>query len=287
MKLKTTPEEIDEIKKGKWLEVYCAGNITAADVCEETGISIKQVARWRQTDISFEETYDRVDIYNHEIWPDDRPLKFGETGADMKKIESRGRKEEQKSLQVERNRIKAEDRAKLKKTWLETFNRLYFSIIETCRACGITRGGFESWKATDEDFRIAYFEAVEAKKDFIESQLMENIRKGDTQSIIFACKTRLKDRGYIEKQQIEHTGNFGVMLSPGTSNNANDWERNAKTQQLALVEKTNKEDAKRENGKPGNGKERHLGAARGKPNSLPQLSDLRSAVRRDQGKPKN
>jgi len=264
-----SPGKVDEIKKEKFLEIYCVGGITAIDVCEEIGIPINQVARWRRDDISFSEIYDRVDLYNHEIWPDDRPLKFGETSADMKRIEEKARKEEEtKLLRVKTKQIRMEDNNRLKKTWLETFNRLYFSIIETCRACGVTRGNFERWKASDEKFREAYFEAVEAKKDFIESQLMENIRKGDVASVIFACKTRLKDRGYVEKQQVEHTGNFGVMVSPGISQDENSWEKNARAQQLALVEKTNKEDENRKHGKSRKNKEGNLGAARRKPKAI-------------------
>jgi hypothetical protein len=46
----------------------------------------------------------------------------------------------------------------------------------------------------------------ERLNDVTEMKLMENINKGDTASIIFRLKTRAKDRGYIERQEIDHSG---------------------------------------------------------------------------------
>lgn len=43
----------------------------------------------------------------------------------------------------------------------------------------------------------------ETADDFVESQLMKLIEEGNPTAIIFYCKTRLKDRGYSERLQIE------------------------------------------------------------------------------------
>ena len=46
----------------------------------------------------------------------------------------------------------------------------------------------------------------EKMNDLTEMKLMENIKNGDTTSIIFRLKTKAKNRGYIERQEHEHSG---------------------------------------------------------------------------------
>jgi hypothetical protein len=48
--------------------------------------------------------------------------------------------------------------------------------------------------------------AKERFLDFLESKLVEQINGGNTTSIIFALKTKGKNRGYVERQEIVHDG---------------------------------------------------------------------------------
>ncbi len=63
------------------------------------------------------------------------------------------------------------------------------------------------WRYTKEfpTVKQAVFEAKEAMLDFAEGKLYGNIRDGDNTAIIFFLKTQGKSRGYIEKQEIEHS----------------------------------------------------------------------------------
>ena len=244
MQMTDNQKKLNEIQKQKWRELYCAGGITIANTCKELGISLRKVARWKKEDIDFLEACETVRRYNHKTWPCSSGQKFGQTGTEEEKEE---RKREIIARRVTKNKEKTR---KLQAAWLDAYTKLSFNVSEVCRACGITRSRFGDWEKKDKEFAQAYKEAKEAKKDFIENKLMENIAKGDTQSIIFACKTQLKDRGYVEKQQVEHSGSFGVMLSPGTAPDPEEWENSAKAQQTALSENANRKDENKGKGKP-------------------------------------
>jgi transposase-like protein len=75
-----------------------------------------------------------------------------------------------------------------------------FNISSACRQIAIDRSTYYKW-LEDNEFAAKLNEAKEAKKDFIESMLLEKVAKGDTIAIIFACKCLLADRGYVEKNQ--------------------------------------------------------------------------------------
>jgi hypothetical protein len=79
-----------------------------------------------------------------------------------------------------------------------------FNISSACRQVSIDRSTYYKW-LEHTVFSDKLREAKEAKKDFIESMLLEKVAKGDTIAIIFACKCLLADRGYVEKNHTHIT----------------------------------------------------------------------------------
>jgi transposase-like protein len=79
-----------------------------------------------------------------------------------------------------------------------------FNISSACRQVDIDRSTYYKW-LEEPGFATKLSEAKEAKKDFIESMLLEKVAKGDTIAIIFACKCLLADRGYVEKNHTHIT----------------------------------------------------------------------------------
>jgi hypothetical protein len=75
---------------------------------------------------------------------------------------------------------------------------------------GIARSTHYLWVSTDEAYKEAVEGVADLTLDFVESQLHKQIQKGEVTSTIFYLKTKGKKRGFIEKQEIEHSGNMQV-----------------------------------------------------------------------------
>ena len=69
----------------------------------------------------------------------------------------------------------------------------------------ICRKTFYNWKNSDSEFAADVQLVEDSLIDYAKSKLMENITKNDTTSIIFFLKTKGKDQGFTEKQEIKLT----------------------------------------------------------------------------------
>lgn len=94
---------------------------------------------------------------------------------------------------------------KKQKQFLELLEKNAGNISKTCKAVNIGRTIFYKWCKQSEHFKKEYENVMENLIDEVESSLMTNIKSGDTIATIFFLKTRGKHRGYIEKQEIEHS----------------------------------------------------------------------------------
>jgi hypothetical protein len=103
--------------------------------------------------------------------------------------------------------IKTIDRTDIvKKEFPDTLKKHMGIISHACKAAGIRRSTYYQWRDHDPDFKDACMEAFEERKDHVESKLLKKIDDDDTTAIIFYLKTQAKDRGYVEKQVLEHAG---------------------------------------------------------------------------------
>lgn len=95
-----------------------------------------------------------------------------------------------------------------KKAVIEAYRQTLANASLACKACGINRDTFYTWLKNDAEF-ARQIEDIRNNDvcDFIEDALMNKIKEGDTTAIIFASKTRLKHRGYVERQEQVIVGN--------------------------------------------------------------------------------
>ena len=77
---------------------------------------------------------------------------------------------------------------------------------------GVTRKAVYDAVHRSADVAQALDRGTERTKDFAESALYLRMGRGDVAAIIFYLKTQAKDRGYIERQQVEHSGTMEQLL---------------------------------------------------------------------------
>jgi hypothetical protein len=101
--------------------------------------------------------------------------------------------------------------AKQKEEFLNTFATSLALVASTCRKVGITRQTFYNWYNEDQEFADKIDEIKELAKDSVEQRIYTKIKNGDTAMIIFYAKTKMKDRGYVERHEV--TGKDGEPLN--------------------------------------------------------------------------
>lgn len=87
--------------------------------------------------------------------------------------------------------------------FLKMFPKKLCNISQTCKAIGINRKTFYRWKEKNIAFTNEIDEINQGFYDDVESIIHEKIFKSkDTAMIIYFAKTKLKERGYSDKSEI-------------------------------------------------------------------------------------
>jgi len=93
-----------------------------------------------------------------------------------------------------------------KKALLEALEKSLGIVTTACKIVGISRQTFYTYVQDDEQFAKAVKEIDDVVLDFAESQLHKQIKENNTASTIFYLKTKGKNRGYVERQEFDHSG---------------------------------------------------------------------------------
>lgn len=76
-------------------------------------------------------------------------------------------------------------------------------VTTACKATGLSRDSHYDWYNSDPKYKAAVDEVANITKDFVESKMMASIQSGSDTMMIFFAKTKMKDRGYSERIEIE------------------------------------------------------------------------------------
>ena len=79
-------------------------------------------------------------------------------------------------------------------------------VSDACKKANVHRSSHYRWLKDDPDYKAAVDAIDDITLDFAETALHRQIKRGNVVATIFLLKTRGKKRGYIEKTEVEHSG---------------------------------------------------------------------------------
>jgi hypothetical protein len=94
-----------------------------------------------------------------------------------------------------------------KKAMIEALEKSLGVVTNACKLVGIARETHYRWIKEDKKYAEHVESIGDIALDFAESQLHEQILNGEVSSTIFYLKTKGKKRGYVERQELDHTTN--------------------------------------------------------------------------------
>lgn len=114
-----------------------------------------------------------------------------------------------------------------KKAMVKALEKSLGIVSTACNTVGISRQTHYRWISEDDSYREQVENISESAIDFVESKLFQKIggvsmlnNDGEVYSsppsdtaIIFYLKTKAKKRGYIERQETEHSGTMTNKLT--------------------------------------------------------------------------
>lgn len=105
-----------------------------------------------------------------------------------------------------RKQTNTDSKALKKKALIEALEKSLGVVTSACKACNVSRSQFYEYVNTDPEFAANVRDIDDVLLDFAEAQLYKQIKEGNTTATIFFLKTKGQRRGYIEKSQVEHSG---------------------------------------------------------------------------------
>jgi hypothetical protein len=88
---------------------------------------------------------------------------------------------------------------------IEALEKSLGIVTTATKSVGISRETHYRWLKEDPEYKEKVDSIGDMALDFAESQLHKQIREGNSTATIFFLKTKGKNRGYIERQEVQQT----------------------------------------------------------------------------------
>lgn len=105
---------------------------------------------------------------------------------------------------------------------IEAIQRHKGLLAPAARDLGVSRSTIYNYVDRYKTIRKAMDDARETNLDFAESKLMQAVNNGNVTAIMFLLKTVGRNRGYVERQEVEASvsGNIKLRWADGNDNDA-------------------------------------------------------------------
>lgn len=128
------------------------------------------------------------------------------TTAKIKRKAAKGTNPNMKHGAESTKKVMAKKVKKAKADFLEIYKNNMCIVATSCRCANISRTQYYQWRKEDAEFAAQCDDIEELQKDMAEASLLKQIKDGNTTMTIFYAKTKMRDRGYGEKQDVNlHT----------------------------------------------------------------------------------
>ena len=113
--------------------------------------------------------------------------------------------------------INKQSLARLKKTresqniFITALIKNNYHIANACKECKMHNTVYYKWKE-DPVFLAVLDKLRDQEVDVIEDSFRDLIKERNPQAVIFGLKTRGKDRGYVERSEVQHFGSDGIKI---------------------------------------------------------------------------
>ena len=95
---------------------------------------------------------------------------------------------------------------KAHKLFLKEYLETHGNISKSCDAAGVDRATYYLWIEKYPEFKQECEEILERWYDSVEDKIHNFVDRSNPDMLKFYAKTKLKKRGYVEKQELEHQG---------------------------------------------------------------------------------
>lgn len=112
-----------------------------------------------------------------------------------------------------------------KDRFLEVLSQSAGFVSMACESAGVGRTTYYRWYEEDEEFRQKCKDIEEANIDYAESKLLTQIKEGNTTATIFFLKTKGKNRGYVERQEVTGKDGADIIMPKITKEDIDELKR--------------------------------------------------------------
>ena len=100
-----------------------------------------------------------------------------------------------------------------KKAMIEALEKTLGVVTTAAKMIGIERTTHYKWMENDAEYKANVDDVQNVVLDFAESALHKMVENHNPAATLFLLKTKGKKRGYIERQEIEHSSNVETDIT--------------------------------------------------------------------------